>query len=90
MYNPINQLKCLAVSTACTVHDEEALSALELAGRTAAKVNECVKLVNDTCDKLDLNLKETLALTMADVMNELGVNTEALDKMIEEALGGAY
>ena len=35
-----------------TVYDEEALTALELAGRTAAKVNECVAQVNKNTDAI--------------------------------------
>lgn len=35
-----------------TVFDEEALTALELAGRTAAKVNECVEQVNGIPEKV--------------------------------------
>lgn len=89
MYNPINELRCLAVATACTVHDEEALSALQLAGRTAAKVNECVKLVNDTCDKLDKNLKATLVAAMTDMLDN-GTLDDAMDKIVEDVLGGAY
>ena len=89
MNNPIEQLRCLAIATACTVHDEEALSALELAGRTAAKVNECVKLVNDTCEKLDKNLKDTLVEAML-ILLEDGDLTENIDKLVESILGGAY
>lgn len=89
MTDPIRALKCLAISTACTVHDEEALSALELAGHTAAKVNECVKLVNDTCEKLELNLKDTLVAAMTDMLED-GTLTTAMDKIVEEVLGGSY
>lgn len=89
MTNPISRLKCLAIATACTVHDEEALSALELAGRTAAKVNECVKLVNDTCEKLEENLKDTLVAAMTDMLDN-GTLDLAMDKIVEEVLGGTY
>lgn len=89
MTNPISRLKGLAISTACTVHDEEALSALELAGRTAAKVNECVKLVNDTCEKLEENLKDTLVAAMTDMLDN-GTLDDAMDKIVEDVLGGSY
>ena len=89
MNNPIELLRCLAIATACTVHDEEALSALELSGRTAAKVNECVKLVNDTCEKLDKQLYETLKEALKFYL-ENGELETALDGIIESVLGGSY
>lgn len=60
MYNPISELRRLALTAHCTQYDEEAMTSLELAGRTALKVNECVKLVNAVCDYLEKHLDETL------------------------------
>lgn len=45
-------------TTPASVHDEEALTALELAGRTAAKVNEVVDGVNNANKKADDTLTE--------------------------------
>ena len=41
-----------------SIFDEEALTALELAGRTASKVNECVTVVNNLSDEVDEHKKE--------------------------------
>ena len=46
-----------ALTSSASIYDEEALTALELAGRTAHKVNECVEAVNDHKTETD----ETLA-----------------------------
>lgn len=89
MYNPIDQLRNLAICTATSVHDEEALSALQLAGRTAAKVNECVKLVNEVCEKLDKDLANTLKAVIEHKLANGTLDLE-IDKIIEEVLGGSY
>lgn len=73
---PLAYLRNLAIMTATTVHDEEAMSALELAGRTAAKVNECVKLVNETCKYLQENLPETLKTTLTELIAEGAISVE--------------
>lgn len=53
--NPLNHH--YAMENSASIYDEEALTALELAGRTTAKVNEVVKAQNqlkqDTLDHLD-------------------------------------
>lgn len=41
-----------SMSSAPSVVDEEAMTALELAGRTVGKVNECVDYINNAVDKL--------------------------------------
>ena len=50
MINPINHY---AFTNPASVYDEEALTALELAGRTANKVNECVEAINKQDKKID-------------------------------------
>lgn len=42
----IEKIGHYALTTPGSIYDEEAMTALELAGRTAAKVNECVEEVN--------------------------------------------
>ena len=98
MTNPIRKLQNLAITTACSVHDEEALTSLELAGRTAAKVNECVKLVNDTCEKLDTNLANTLTEVLKEVLpaiivtlyDDENITTEAIALVIDEIMEARY
>lgn len=53
-------LKAQMLQTCTTIYDEEGMTALELAGRTACKVNECVKMVNLTVESLEDIVKETI------------------------------
>lgn len=49
------------ISNMCTsIYDEESMTALELAGNTAAKVNECVKLTNMLIDHIDQVITERI------------------------------
>ncbi|MBP3683369.1 MAG: metallophosphoesterase [Oscillospiraceae bacterium] len=48
----INKIDHYALENHCTIYDEEAMTALELAGRTAGKVNECVDQVNQIPQKI--------------------------------------
>lgn len=43
-----------------SVYDEEAITALELAGRTAAKVNECINQVNENTEALPGMVADTV------------------------------
>lgn len=43
----IDKINHYSITNPSSVYDEEAMTALELAGRTSAKVNECVETVND-------------------------------------------
>lgn len=49
---PLNPLHHYSLENPASVYDEEAMTALQLAARTAAKVNECVKQVNENTEKL--------------------------------------
>lgn len=52
----VDKILHYSLTNPATVYDEEALTALELAGRTAAKVNECVEEVNDIPRKIDVEV----------------------------------
>lgn len=69
-----------------SVYDEEALTALELAARTAKKVNECVDVVNQ-CEADTENMIETGM--PAAVKNEVQkqINNGTFDKQIDEYAG---
>lgn len=54
----VNPLNHYSFTTPASQYDEEALTALELAGRTAAKVNECVDAFNNHETKTDAHLKQ--------------------------------
>lgn len=43
----IDKINHYSITNPASVYDEEAMTALELAGRTSAKVNECVDAVNE-------------------------------------------
>lgn len=62
--NKLEQLRALGATTHTSIYNEEAVTAIQLAGITAAKVNECVKLVNTACDYL----MEHLGMTMGDAL----------------------
>ena len=49
-----------------SVYDEEAMTALELAGRTAQKVNECVDQVNKTTEEIPGMIDDTIQGLMDD------------------------
>jgi lysophospholipase L1-like esterase len=49
-----------ALTAAASVVDEEAMTALELAGRTVGKVNECVEYINTAVDKLPADVQNTV------------------------------
>ena len=70
-----------ALENVATIYDEEALTALELAGRTAAKVNECI----DDINKFETNVAPKLAAEA--VKKEL--TTGSVAKAIEEKTGEA-
>lgn len=48
----IEKIGHYSITNPATVYDEEAMTALQLAGRTAAKVNECVDVVNDAVESI--------------------------------------
>ena len=86
-----------SLTTPASIYDEEALTALELAGRTAAKVNENVeafnKLEKETSDHLtaqDSAIKkmndETMPAKVAAAVNEHIENGD-FDQQIEQHIG---
>lgn len=54
----INSLNHYSMQNIPTIFDEEALTALELAARTASKVNECVEVVNRVASGLPGDIAE--------------------------------
>lgn len=54
----IDKLNHYSLTNPTSVYDEEAMTALELAGRTAAKVNECVEQVNGIPQKIAADVQE--------------------------------
>ncbi len=52
----IDKLNHYSFTTPASIHDEEAMTALELAGRVGAKMNETVHAVNDFTEKVNENI----------------------------------
>jgi len=69
-----------AFETPASIFDEEALTALELAGRQGAKINEIVEVVNE----LDTHTRETLKGQDEKVEQYTKEMAEALDKFTAE------
>ena len=46
-------LRAQMLNTCTTIYEEESMTGLELAAKTACKVNECVKMVNMLIDNLE-------------------------------------
>lgn len=87
MIKPINTH--YSMENPASVYDEEALTALELAGRTTAKLNEVIKefntLVEDTQRQLD-QMNESIPGTVAqDVQKH--INIGIFDQQIGEYIG---
>lgn len=47
------QIRAFALTAKSAIYNEDAMTAIELAGVTACKVNECVKAINEIVDILD-------------------------------------
>lgn len=51
--NVIQSLRLRALALRSTIHNEQQLSAVELAGMCAKKTNELIDVVNDLCETID-------------------------------------
>lgn len=76
--------------TPASVYDEEAMTALELAGRTAGKVNEIVEAVNAQDEKIETRLSsienEQVPAAVENQFNE-NINDGTFNRMIEKHAG---
>lgn len=53
----LEALRALAITAKTAIYNEDAMTAIELAGVTACKVNQCVDAINEMIDILkDLNI----------------------------------
>ena len=80
---PLNQH--YSMETPASVYDEEALTALELAGRTTAKVNECVEHVNKTRQDMETQHKNLVASVPGIVADDVQkhISSGAFDAQID-------
>lgn len=71
----IEKLGHYSLTTPCSVYDEEALTALELAGRTAGKVNECIDEFNRVEGTIDKSVEKCV---------ETHIQKGSFDKQIDK------
>ena len=84
MIKPINHY---SIENPSTIYDEEALTALQLAGRTVAKVNECVKKVNEVNPTLEKFKNETIPAETAKAVED-HIKNGAFTKELDEYTKG--
>lgn len=66
-----------------SVYDEEAMTAIELAGRTTAKVNECVDFINKHTDKCDEVITDAVDYMKANIEKTTG---KIFDEAVENGV----
>lgn len=49
----LEKIRAYALTAKATIYNEDAMTALELAGVTACKVNQCVDAINALCDLVE-------------------------------------
>ena len=79
-----------SLTNPASVYDEEALTALELVGRTTAKVNECINEFNKVDEETNRKLSEFEKVNIpATVRKEVAkqINDGTFDEQISESLG---
>ena len=67
-----------SIENPASVYDEEAMTALQLAGRTTAKVNECVAVVNKTVEDLPEKVADAV---------QVHIDNGAFDEQIDRYAG---
>lgn len=94
MLNKLNEH--YSFTTPASIHDEEAMTALELAGRTAAKMNETIEAFNaleESTNQHLTNQDQTIADGIATIPGEVDDNVEekvengTFDGMIDRYIG---
>lgn len=94
--NPLNHH--YAIENPASIYDEEAMTALELAGRTTAKVNETVEAFNslemtttqhieDQAERLEKQEKEVIPNTVRNTVQN-HINNGDFDRQIDEYMDG--
>ena len=81
MIDPIRHYSLTAMAT---VHDEEALTALELMGRNAAKTNEVIKQVNANTQKIEESYDAIPDMVKAEVTEQTKVQFDKVYETIDE------
>lgn len=80
----VEKIKHYSLTSPASIYDEEALTALELAGRTAGKVNELVDEVNRFTEDTEKKQKDAIDAIPSQISKE--VNKHIADGAFEEAI----
>lgn len=77
----VNKIGHYALENPASVYDEESMSAIELAGRTARKVNECIDVVNEADEYMRKNLTQTVSQGLQGMADDGTLGTELVKTM---------
>lgn len=77
----IDKINHYALTHPASVYDEEALTALELVGRTTKKVNDCIDAVNDIPEKIAEDVQQHI--NDGDFDRQIGVYAGKIDARID-------
>lgn len=88
----INHINHWALTAANSVHDEESLTALQLQARMAAKVNECVSVINEQINIINAELDKLEGYAVDAVEDSIkdGRISTALTELMWENLKTTY
>lgn len=93
----IEKMKHYSFTTPASIHDEEALTALELTGRTGAKMNEVIDEVNNFTESTTKTINEhqtvidsvpELVNTEVNKLKEVGTFDEAINNRLKQSFYG--
>ena len=68
MNSKLSMIKAQMLATCTSIYDEESMTSLELAARTACKVNEVVKLTNMLLDNIEELVQEQVTAKIKDLI----------------------
>lgn len=87
----IDKLSHYSLTANPTIHDEEAFTSLELAGRTAKKVNEVIELVNENetnVRQAKEYMTDNLPNFVDEKINEMGESGVLANKLVDAVCAG--
>lgn len=82
----IDPIRHYALTALATVHDEEAMTALELMGRQGNKINELVKQTNDNTKEIETKLKNLPQLIEDEVLERTTAEFENVYQKMDDVL----
>lgn len=84
----IDKLGHYSLTSPASIYDEEAMTALELAGRTAGKVNECVEVINQLDVTLDTRVEASVNRNIKDGVfdKQIDRHTQAITNEVNDLI----